>query len=120
MSGLRYTIDTSVDSTVKVDKDGMFVSCGQQRRVKNVEVLQDDGSYEPIDVDETYTLASHDYMLRQSGDGFTMFADNEMVVEEGMVDYQILITYISDSSGREYRRTVFLSGRKDNSGIKTC
>ena len=99
MSGLRYTIDTSVDSTVKVDKDGMFVSCGQQRRVKNVEVLQDDGSYEPIDVDETYTLASHDYMLRQSGDGFTMFADNEMVVEEGMVDYQILITYISDYLG---------------------
>ena len=99
VSGLRYTIDTSVDSTVKVDKDGMFVSCGQQRRVKNVEVLQDDGSYEPIDVDETYTLASHDYMLRQSGDGFTMFADNEMVVEEGMVDYQILITYISDYLG---------------------
>lgn len=99
VSGLRYTIDTSVDSTVKVDKDGMFVSCGQQRRVKTVEVLQDDGSYEPIDVDETYTLASHDYMLRQSGDGFTMFADNEMVVEEGMVDYQILITYISDYLG---------------------
>ena len=99
VSGLRYTIDTSVDSTVKVDKDGMFVSCGQKRRVKNVEVLQDDGSYEPIDVDETYTLASHDYMLRQSGDGFTMFADNEMVVEEGMVDYQILITYISDYLG---------------------
>ncbi len=99
VSGLRYTIDTSVDSTVKVDKDGMFVSCGQQRRVKNVEVLQDDGSYEPIDVDETYTLTSHDYMLRQSGDGFTMFADNEMVVEEGMVDYQILITYISDYLG---------------------
>ena len=99
VSGLRYTIDTSVDSTVKVDKDGMFVSCGQQRRVKNVEVLQDDGSYEPIDADETYTLASHEYMLRQSGDGFTMFADNEMVVEEGMVDYQILITYISDYLG---------------------
>lgn len=51
------------------------------------------------DVDETYTLASHDYMLRQSGDGFTMFAGNEMVVEEGMVDYQILITYISDYLG---------------------
>lgn len=51
------------------------------------------------DADETYTLASHDYMLRQSGDGFTMFADNEMVVEEGMVDYQILITYISDYLG---------------------
>lgn len=99
VSGLRYTIDTSVDSTVKVDKDGMFVSCGQQRRVKNVEVLQDDGSYEPIDANETYTLASHDYMLRQGGDGFTMFTDNETVIEEGMVDYQILITYISDHLG---------------------
>ena len=67
--------------------------------VKNVEVLQDDGSYEPIDANETYTLASHDYMLRQGGDGFTMFTDNETVIEEGMVDYQILITYISDHLG---------------------
>ncbi len=97
VSGLRYTIDTTVDSTVKADKDGMFLSCGQQRRVRDVEVLRDDGSYAPIDVEATYTLASHDYMIRQAGDGFTMFMDNEMVVEEeGMVDYQILITYIND------------------------
>ncbi len=81
---------------MKVDKDGMFLSCGQQRRVRDVEVLRDDGSYAPIDVEATYTLASHDYMIRQAGDGFTMFMDNEMVVEEGMVDYQILITYIND------------------------
>lgn len=96
VSGLRYTIDTTVDSTVKADKDGMFLWCGQQRRVRDVEVLRDDGSYAPIDVEATYTLASHDYMIRQAGDGFTMFMDNEMVVEEGMVDYQILITYIND------------------------
>lgn len=96
VSGLRYTIDTSVESTVEVDKDGMFLSCGQQRRVKDVEVMQDDGSYAPIDAEATYTLASHDYMIKQAGDGFTMFMDNEMVVEEGMVDYQILITYIND------------------------
>jgi len=99
VSGLKYTIDTSVPSTVEVDEAGMFVSCGESRRVKDVQVLQKDGSYAPIDPEETYTLASHNYLIKQGGDGLNMFMDNSLTMNEGMLDYQALITYITDHLG---------------------
>ena len=99
VSGLKYTIDTSIPSTVEVDEAGMFVSCGENRRVKEVEVLQKDGSYAPIDPGKTYTLASHNYLIKQGGDGLNMFMDNTLTMNEGMLDYQVLITYITDHLG---------------------
>lgn len=99
VSGLKYTIDTSIPSTVEVDEAGMFVSCGESRRVKDVQVLQKDGSYAPIDPEETYTLASHNYLIKQGGDGLNMFMDNSLTMNEGMLDYQALITYITDHLG---------------------
>lgn len=99
VSGLKYTIDTTVVSTVEVDETGMFVSCGENRRVKDVQVLQEDGSYAPIDPAKTYTLASHNYLLKQGGDGLNMFMDNTLTINEGMLDYQVLITYITDPLG---------------------
>ncbi len=97
VSGLRYTIDTSVESTVELDEVGMFVSCGENRRVKDVLILQEDGSYVPIDPERTYTVASHNYLIKQGGDGLNMFMDNNLTLNEGMLDYQILITYIVDN-----------------------
>ena len=99
VSGLKYTIDTTVVSTVEVDEAGMFVSCGESRRVKDVQVLQEDGGYAPIDPVKTYTLASHNYLLKQGGDGINMFMDNTLTINEGMLDYQVLITYITDHLG---------------------
>lgn len=78
----------------------MFISCGENRRVKDVQVLQADGGYVPIDPAKTYTLASHNYLLKQGGDGLNMFMDNTLTMNEGMLDYQVLITYITDPSGR--------------------
>lgn len=108
VSGLRYTIDTSIPSTVAVDEAGMFLSCGENRRVKDVQVLQPDGGYAPLDADKTYTLASHNYLIKLGGDGLTMFMDNTLTMNEGMPDYQVLITYITDclggTVGSEYAR----------------
>ena len=58
--------------------------------------LQEDGSYVPIDPAKTYTLASHNYLLKQGGDGLNMFMDNTLTINEGMLDYQVLITYVAD------------------------
>lgn len=99
VSGLKYTVDTSIPSTVEVDEAGMFISCGENRRVKDVQVMQKDGSYAPIDPDKTYTLASHNYLIKQGGDGLNMFMDNTLTMNEGMLDYQVLITYITDHLG---------------------
>ena len=106
VSGLMYTIDTSVETSVETDEAGMFVSVGDTRRVKDVYVLAEDGTWEPIDPEQTYTVASHNYLIKDGGDGLNMFMDNTLVIDEGMLDYQILITYMVDNLegniGQEY------------------
>ncbi len=99
VSGLRYTIDTSITSTVTLDEAGMFLSCGESRRVRDVHILQKDGSYLPIDPQGIYSLASNNYLIKEGGDGLTMFMDNPLELDEGILDYQILITYLTEDLG---------------------
>ena len=67
-------------------------------RVKNVKVLKN-GKYVDIDPKATYTVASHNYMLKDSGDGINMFADNKLLQDSVMLDNQVLINYIKDDLG---------------------
>lgn len=99
VSGLKYTIDTSVESTVVTDENKMFVRVDGERRVKDVMVLQADGTYAPIDLEKTYSLASHNYMLKSAGDGINMFQKNKILQDEVMIDNQVLITYIQKNLG---------------------
>lgn len=99
VSGLTFTVDTSIPSSVVMDDREMFVSCGDVRRVKDVMVLQEDGSYVPLDPKQLYTLASQDYLIKRGGDGLNMFMDKPLTVDEGLADYQILIDYINGSLG---------------------
>ena len=90
ISGLSYAIDPDVKSTVVVDEKGSFVSVDGQRRVCDVKV-----GGQPIDLGATYTVASHTFLLRDGGDGMSMFVDNDVVVDEGITDIQVLIDYVS-------------------------
>ena len=94
VSGLKYTIDLNVESSVVTDESKMFVEVSGDRRVKDVFVGE-----EPIDPEKTYTLASHDYMLKNMGDGYSMFADNTVLQDCVMIDNQVLINYIVDVLG---------------------
>ena len=102
VSGLKYTINTAIPSSVVTDDTGAFVEVSGARRVSDVQVEnRETGAYEPLDPNATYTLASHNYMLKQGGDGFTMFgADNiNLLKDETMVDSEVLIDFISDTLG---------------------
>ncbi|MEE0434554.1 MAG: 5'-nucleotidase C-terminal domain-containing protein [Peptococcaceae bacterium] len=102
VSGLTYTINTAVPSSVVLDDNGAFVKVAGERRVSDVEVQnRDTGAYEPLDPNATYTLASHNYMLKQGGDGFSMFgADNiNLLLDETMVDSEVLIDYVQQNLG---------------------
>ena len=98
VSGLKYTIDTSIPSGVKKDADGLFSGVEGERRVKDVYVLEN-GEWTQIDPEKTYTLASHNYMLQDMGDGYTMFANNHFLLESIMLDNQVIITYITQGLG---------------------
>ena len=95
VSGLKFTIDTSVASTVTTDEKGMFSGVAGARRVKDV-MVEKDGKWVPIDPNGTYTVASHNYMLKDGGDGFNMFQNDELLIDCGMIDNQVLMTYIVD------------------------
>ena len=95
VSGLRYTIDTSVESPAIADDKGIFFGFIEDapRRVTDVEV-EKDGEWVALDPEAEYLLASHDYMLRDGGDGTTMFQGDEVVLDPGVPDYQVVVNYI--------------------------
>lgn len=94
VSGLTYEIHTYIPSSVKLDEKNMFVGVEGEYRVKNVMI-----GGEPLDLNKTYTLASHNYMIKNGGDGFTMFMDNKLLKDCIMLDNQVLISYIQNTLG---------------------
>lgn len=101
VSGLSYTIDLSVPSSVVRSDEGEFIRVNGAYRVKNVLV-----NGEPLDLSRTYTVASHNYMLKNGGDGYVMFKDNNLIKDCTMLDNEALIEYITKnldgSVGKEY------------------
>lgn len=94
VSGLSYTIDTSVPTTVQTDEKGNFIKVGGAYRVTDIKV-----GAEALDVNKTYTVASHNYMLKSGGDGMTMFAGANITRDEVMTDVDILSAYINTNLG---------------------
>ena len=102
VSGLKYTVNTAIPTSVVLDDEGNFVEVSGARRVSAVQVLDSEtGEYVDIDPEATYTLASHNYMLKDGGDGYTMFGEDNVTIlqDEVMVDNEVLITYIRDELG---------------------
>lgn len=94
VSGLTYTIDTSIPSSVKLDEKGNFQGVSGAYRVTDIKVGE-----EPLDVNKTYTVASHNYMLKSGGDGMVMFNGSKVVKDDVMVDVDVLSSYISEKLG---------------------
>lgn len=94
VSGMTYEIHTYIPSSVKMDENKMFVSVDGEYRVKNVMI-----GGEPIDLEKTYTLASHNYKLKQNGDGNTVFDGCKILQDEVKIDNQVLIDYITGTLG---------------------
>ena len=89
VSGMSYTVNTAIPSSVVEDDQGMFVKVDGPYRVTEVTI-----GTEPLDVNKTYTLASHNYLLKSQGGGFSMFKDVPLLKDCVMIDNQTLIDYI--------------------------
>ncbi len=48
---------------------------------------------------KTYTLASQSYLIKYGVDGLNLFVDNILTLDEGMPDYQVILTYITEELG---------------------
>ena len=103
-SGLTYTIDTTIPSSVNVNSDGEFVSVDGEYRVKDVMVGD-----EPLHLDQTYTLAINKYYAQEYGDGMTMFKGSKVLDpaegEEWKIDHDVVIDFLTsldEKVGDEY------------------
>ena len=95
ISGLYYEIHGYIESPVLTDDKGSFkgVDGTKERRVKNVKI-----GGQPVDPLATYTVTGSLYMLKEGGDGFTMFADSKIIKREVLpVDSEMLIQYFTEN-----------------------
>ena len=99
VSGLKFTIDMNVDSSVEQDADEMFIKVAGDRRVKDVQVLQADGTYAPLDPEKTYSVAGVSYFLTDKGNGYTMFEGCKVLRTGDLLDHEVVINYIVDVLG---------------------
>lgn len=89
VSGLKYTINTSVPSSVEKDENGLMKDITGERRVSDVYILEN-GDYVPLDPEKTYFVGGADYIIEHDGDGNTAFRGGEVIMSGGMTDSDIL------------------------------
>ena len=95
VSGMTYELDASVPSGVVLDDKRNFVRVDGAYRVKNIMV-----GGEPLDTTKTYTVACHQYYLKNSGDGMNMLSQGEILQDEVMVDVDVLTKYLGMLGGK--------------------
>jgi len=67
-SGLRYTINPSIPSSVQFDSTGLFIGVGDTRRIVSMDVYDDHShTWSPIQPLATYTVGGLDYGLLNQG-----------------------------------------------------
>ncbi len=91
VSGISYTIDSSIPSSVKKDEKGNFIGVIGPYRVKNVIICG-----KKLEVDKKYTLAGSSYILRDGGNGMTMFKNARVLNDATSNETDIFIEYVQN------------------------
>ena len=101
VAGMSYSIDSTIPSSVVVDTHGDFVKVDGQYRVQDVMIGD-----EPLALNKKYTLGGIDYILRQGGNGMTMFKGARVIKDAVIQDYDAILEYLQNhlngSIGEEY------------------
>ena len=121
ISGIKFSVDVSIESSATQDENECFTGVSGEYRVYDIMIFnRESGAYEPIDLEKSYTLASHNYMILEQGSGMSMFKDAEIVTNDGMLDVELLEKYITENLGghigEQYKTTderiTFTEGKK--------
>lgn len=97
VSGISFYVNFAPDAT---------------ERVYNVKIEDpSSGEYVPIDLERTYTLASTNFILLEGGDEMTMFKNAKVLSDTGVLDVEILESYIVNELdgviGEEYSEPTY-------------
>ena len=100
MSGVTFSVNTSIPSSVKTDENGFFIGVDGDYRVYGVKVLDKaSGEYRDLDLEKNYVLAGFNFHLISGGDGMSMFKDAKLIDAEGMLDIEVIESYITEHLG---------------------
>ena len=88
VSGITYDVDTSFNSTVLTDDNGIFKNVTGKRRVSNVKI-----NGENLDLNKTYNTCLREYMA-QGGDGYSMLAEFDVASDTLYTDTDALCNFI--------------------------
>lgn len=91
VSGITYTIDSSVPSGVVTDERGNFVRVSGEYRVKDVLV-----NGEPLDLERNYKVGGTSYVLKSGGDGIAMFKTGKLLQDAAISDADAIIEYVQN------------------------
>ena len=91
VSGITYTIDSRIPSSVKLDDKGNFVGVTGEYRVKDVMV-----NGKPLDLKANYTVGGSNYVLKNGGDGNVMFKDCKLLQDGQISDVDAIMEYVQN------------------------
>lgn len=112
VSGLRYTVDARIPSSVIWDENRLFAGVGDTRRIVKAEVFapaegeasklpyEQKGTWHPVNPKATYTIGGQSYIIACSGASGT-FAKMQLmpVTGEPLNDVQAVCRYIQAMGG---------------------
>ena len=97
VSGITFSVDTSIETSVKTDVNDVFISVDGEYRVYDIKILnKESGEYEAIDLNKKYSLASDSYHLLEFGGGMSMFESATILQNDGMIDIDLFEAYVVD------------------------
>ena len=100
MSGVTFSVNKSIPTSVKLDENGFFEKVDGAYRVYNVKVLdKTSAEYKALDPNGKYILAGFNYFILDFGGGMTMFKDAKILDAEGTLDVELLENYIVEHLG---------------------
>jgi len=74
VSGLRYTVDLNgVAQVIEEAASGEWTVTTPGSRIRSVKVLDDDGSWAPLDPNTTYSVLSNSFIVKHAGDSYYWF-----------------------------------------------
>lgn len=94
VSGLRYTVDTSIPGSVIWDENHMFSGVGSTRRIVSMEVETPNG-FMPIDPNQTYSVGGQSYIIASGGaSGMFMKMNLQPISQPELGDVDAFINYL--------------------------
>ena len=108
VSGLTFSVNTSIPSSVQLNEFEEFIGVTGEYRVYDLKVYdRESGTYQPLDLTATYTLAASNFILLECGSGMKMLENAKILQNDGILDVEAMERYITEALdgviGEEYR-----------------